>query len=443
MKDMTQGKILPQLLSFSIFIFIGGMMQNLYLIIDSIILGRYVGEAALASVGIATPINFVVIGFLLGITQGFSINMAKSFGENNLAKLRKNLYNGMILCIIIGISATIILSFTNGYILKAMNTPENLYDATHNFLFVLYLGCTSSLFYNLFAGTLRAIGNSFAPLIFLAISVISNVSLVYIFVALLGYGVVATGFATIISQIISAVSCYLFIKKKYPELNIKQEEKIVDKKYINRLLRQGIPMGLQFSITGIGVIVMQTFLNGFSTNHIAGFNVAIRIQNILIYIFVALGSAIATFISQNYGAKKFDRITEAVKLSTIISLLLSVLCAILITTFGEQMTSLFIKENNVELVNAVTTYFNTVYIAYPLLAILILYRNALQGYGFPIFAMSAGVVELIMRVVVVILFTGTYGFVAICYADFATWVVTGIFLILSYIYLIKIKKVRA
>ena len=185
MKDMTQGKILPQLLSFSIFIFIGGMMQNLYLIIDSIILGRYVGEEALASVGIATPINFVVIGFLLGITQGFSINMAKSFGENNLAKLRKNLYNGMILCIIIGISATIILSFTNGYILKAMNTPENLYDATHNFLFVLYLGCTSSLFYNLFAGTLRAIGNSFAPLIFLAISVISNVSLVYIFVALL------------------------------------------------------------------------------------------------------------------------------------------------------------------------------------------------------------------------------------------------------------------
>lgn len=440
MKDMTKGPILSQILSFAIFIFIGGMLQNLYLIADSIILGQYVGEHAIASVGIASPINFVVIGFLIGLTQGFSINMAKSFGEHNLVKFRQYLYNSIVLCIIIGLIFTVVLSLTNGYVLKMMNTPEHLFDMTHNFLFVLYLGCIANLFYNLFAGVLRSIGNSFAPLIFLAISVISNITIAYIFVAIFNLGIIGTGCATVISQIIAATSCYLYIKRKYPELTINKDENNVDKNYINKLIKQGIPMGMQFSFTGIGIIVVQTFLNDFSTNHIAGFSVASRIQQIIVYVFVALGSALSTFISQNYGALKFNRIDKAMKLSATLTIALSIFTIIFVYYLGEPIARLFTREENLDFINASQTYFNSVMWAYPILGLLIVYRNALQGYGFPIAAMFAGIVELVMRVLVVIIFTDTYGFLAICFSDSITWTVTGIVLIFAYYYLTKNRR---
>lgn len=442
MKDMTKGNILPQIINFSLFIFIGGLMQNLYLVIDSIILGKYVGEEALAAVGAVNPINFVVIGFLIGTTQGFSVKLAKSFGQGNLDKFRKYFYNSVILCIVVGILSTIILTLTNSYILEAMNTPKNIFEMSHNFLLVLYIGIIFNLFYNLLAGLLRSVGNSFAPLVFLTIAVISNIILAFIFVAILSYGVMGSAFATIISQAIAAISCYIFIKKKYPQLSIKKEDKSVSKILINKLLRQGIPMGLQFSITGIGVIVVQSFLNQFSTNQIAGFSVAIRIQNIIVYIFVAIGTAMATFTSQNYGAKNFRRISEAVKITTILSLVLSVGVSVFVMTFGKIMTTWFTKEYNYELVQASTDYFNSVYWGYPLLAMLILCRNIIQGYGFPISAMFAGVVELVMRVFIVVVFTGSYGYLAICYADSITWSVTGIFLIFAYIYLSRIRKLK-
>lgn len=442
MKDMTKGNILPQIINFSLFIFIGGLMQNLYLVIDSIILGKYVGEEALAAVGAVNPINFVVIGFLIGTTQGFSVKLAKSFGQGNLDKFRKYFYNSVILCIVVGILSTIILTLTNSYILEAMNTPKNIFKMSHNFLLILYAGIISNLFYNLLAGLLRSVGNSFAPLIFLIIAVITNVILAFVLVSVFNYGVIGSAFATIISQAIAAISCYIFIKKKYPQLSIKKEDKSVSKILINKLLRQGIPMGLQFSITGIGVIVVQSFLNQFSTNQIAGFSVAIRIQNIIVYIFVAIGTAMATFTSQNYGAKNFRRISEAVKITTILSLVLSVGVSVFVMTFGKIMTTWFTKEYNYELVQASTDYFNSVYWGYPLLAMLILCRNIIQGYGFPISAMFAGVVELVMRVFIVVVFTGSYGYLAICYADSITWSVTGIFLIFAYIYLSRIRKLK-
>lgn len=440
MKDMTKGSIIPQIINFSLFIFIGGMMQNLYLLIDSIILGQFVGEDALAAIGIATAINFVVIGLLLGITQGFSINMANSFGAGDLSKFRKLMYNSIILCIFIGVIFSLLLTTTNKYILILMNTPEHLLTMTNNFLIVIYLGCIFNLFYNLFAGVLRSIGNSSAPLIFLSIAVVSNIILVYLFVAIIGWGLVGSAFATIISQCIAATSCYFFIRKKYPELRLQKEDKKINNDYIKTLLRQGVPMGLQFSFTGIGVLVLQTFLNGFTTNQIAGFSVAIRVQNILAYLFVALGSGVATFIGQNYGAKKFDRIKKAVNSTAIITIVLSIIMAIFMYFLGEEIATFFTKENNPELITAVQTYFNSVVWAYPLLGLLILYRNALQGYGYPISAMFAGIVELVMRVVVVVSFTSSFGYLAICYADSATWVVTGLLLIFGYYYLTREKR---
>ena len=440
MNDMTVGKILPKIFNFAIFVFIGGLLQNLYLIIDSVILGRYVGEEAIAAVGVANPINFVIIGFLSGTAYGFGVIMAKSFGAGNFDEFRKYFYNSIMLAIFIGLVFTIVLSLTNSYLLKLINTPSDLFTPTHNFLFALYAGCVATLLYNLFAATLRSIGNSMTPVIFLLVAVVINACVAYILVAIMGYGVVGSAVATVLSQTLSALGSYIYIMKKYPQLVFQKEDKHINTKYMKNLAVQGMPMGLQFSFTGIGLIIVQNYLNNFGTNYIAGYSIAARIQNIVVYIYVALGTAISTFISQNIGAKKLHRISKAMYLCTISSIIFALCGSIIVKLFGKNFVGLFTSEINEELTKAVTTYFDLVYLAYVPLALLILYRNALQGYGFPITAMFAGVVELVARIIVVVFFTASLGYSAICLSDSITWVVTAVILIITYLVLTTIKK---
>lgn len=440
MNDMTQGTILSKILNFSLFIFIGGLLQNLYLIIDSIILGHFVGESGIAVVGIANPINFIVMGFLIGAAYGFGVIMARSFGAGNFVEFRKYFFNSIILSIILGIFFTIVLYFTNEYILNLIDTPKELFNETHNFLLVLYLGCASTLIYNLFAATLRSIGNSLTPVLFLLLSVAINGVVAYVFVAIFGLGVVGSAFGTIIAQASSALCCYFYINKKYPNIRLSKEDMKIDLRDMKELLLQGAPMGMQFSFTGIGLIVVQKFLNSFGTNYIAGYSVAVRVQNIVAYIFVALGTAISTFISQNIGARKMYRISKAIRYMTITAIISALFSMIVIRLFGSFFVSIFTNEPNAELTEAALIYFNNVTLAYIPLAILILFRNILQGYGFPITAMMAGIVELVSRVVIVILFTSSLGYLAICLADSINWIVTAIFLLVVYYFATRYHK---
>lgn len=439
MNDMSKGKILPQILNFALFVFIGGLMQNLYLVINSIILGQFVGNLALASIGIASTINFVVIGFCMGITQGFSINMAQSFGAGDFVKLRKLCYNAKLLTFYTGVVLTVVLAIINTPLLKLMGTPSALFDMTHSFLFVLYLGCIPLLYYNLYSGILRSVGNSVMPIVFLSLSVIMNTILTYIFVSAFDLELVGTAISTIISQSTSVFFSMLYVKKKYPILSISKEDKIQDKHLMKRLLNQGIPMGLQFSFIGIGFMVVQSFLNGFDTIYIAGYSIATRIQNILNNLYIAIGAAVATFTSQNLGARKYNRIKKGVNSAAIVSICLSLVSAFIVTHYGEAIAGLFSKDKTPELIGATTNYFNTVFWGYPLLSLLILYRNALQGYGLAFIAMCAGFVELGLRICVVLFYTHQYGYDAICHADLVAWVPTGLIIMIMY-YFFQFKK---
>lgn len=439
MNDMSKGKILPQILNFAFFVFIGGLMQNLYIVINSIILGQFVGNLALASIGIASSINFVVIGFCMGITQGFSINMAQSFGAGDFVRLRKLCYNAKLLTFYAGVVLTVALAIINTPLLKLMGTPSVLFDMTHSFLFVLYLGCIPLLYYNLYSGILRSVGNSVMPIVFLSLSVVMNTILTYIFVSAFNLGLVGTAISTIISQSISVFFSMLYVKKKYPILSINKEEKIKDKHLMKKLLNQGIPMGLQFSFTGIGFMVVQSFLNSFDTVYIAGYSIATRIQNILNNIYIAIGAAVATFTSQNFGARKFHRIKKGINSAAIVSICFSLVSAFIITHYGEAIAGLFSKDKTPELIGATTNYFNTVFWGYPILSLLILYRNALQGHGLAFIAMCAGFVELGLRVCVVVFYTEQHGYDAICHADLVAWVVTGL-LIMAVYYFFQFKK---
>lgn len=432
MNDMTRGAILSKILYFSLFIFIGGLLQNLYLIIDSIILGHYVGEEAIAIVGIANPINFIVMGFLIGAAYGFGVIMARSFGAGNFAEFRSYFFNSIILSFILGIVFTVVLTFVNSSILNLISTPRELFDGAHSFLVVLYLGCASTLIYNLFAATLRSIGNSFTPVLFLLLSVLINGVVAFVFVAVFGYGVVGSAFATVIAQALSALACYIYINHKYADIRLTRKDARIDGAKMRELLLQGAPMGLQFSFTGIGLIVVQRFLNGFGTNYIAGYSIGVRIQNIVAYIYVALGTAVSTFISQNIGARKMFRISKAMRYMTVATVVAAIFSTVVIRLFGGYFITFFTNSPNEELTHATMTYFNNVTLAYIPLSVLILYRNALQGYGFPITAMMAGIVELVNRVVIVIFFTDSLGFLAICLADSVNWTITAAFLLTIY-----------
>ena len=440
MNDMTKGPILSKILYFSIFIFIGGLLQNLYLIIDSIILGHYIGESGIAVVGIANPINFIVMGFLIGAAYGFGVIMARSFGAGNFNQFRKYFFNSIVLSLILWVIFTVVLFFANEHLLSLINTPSELFAEAHKFLLILYLGCASTLIYNLFAATLRSIGNSLTPVLFLLLSVVINGIIVFIFVAILNLGVIGSAFGTIIAQTTSTLCCYFYIQYKYPNIRLTKNDTILDIKNMKELLVQGAPMGMQFSFTGIGLIIVQKYLNGFGTNYIAGYSVAIRIQNIVAYIFVALGTAISTFTSQNIGAKKMYRISKAIRYMTITSILAAIFSMLVIRLGGGYFISIFTAEPNAELTKAALMYFNNVTLAYIPLAILILFRNILQGYGFPITAMMAGIVELVNRVIIVILFTDSLGFLAICLADSVNWVITAIFLLGVYFFAIRYHK---
>lgn len=420
--DMTKGSILKVILYFTAFIFLGNLFQQFYNIIDSLIVGNVNGERALASISVTGPILFMFIGLLLGISSGFGIKMSHVFGAKKFDLLKKYHAMAIFLSFILGLSLTILLLFFNNLILKLMNTPDDIYTQTYTYIAIIYIGIIPTMFYNLCSSTLRAIGNGKMPLIFLIISSIMNIVLDILFVYFLYFGVTGAAIATVISQVFSVFISFIYIFKNYTFLKVRKEDFKFNKKIILELLSQGIPMGLQFSITAFGTMVVQVELNKYGAEYIAGFGVSCKIQGIVMQAFIGLGVAISNFIGQNYGAKKFDRIKKGISYSTIICIIFSLIAIFLINTFGNTIVESFVKNASDTMKKSASIYFNCVMYFYPCLALLFVYRNGLQGFGRSDLSMLGGVFELIARVLVIFLLTSSYGYVGVCFSDSLAWV---------------------
>lgn len=287
---------------------------------------------------------------------------------------------------------------------------------------IIYIGIVPTMFYNLCSSTLRAVGNGKMPLVFLIISSITNVILDIVFVYYFSFGVIGAAIATVISQVFSVFISFMYIFKKYSFLKVSKRDFKIDKKIIFELLKQGVPMGLQFSITAFGVMVVQVELNKYGAEYIAGFGVSSKIQGIVMQLFIGLGIAISNFIGQNYGAKKFDRIKKGISYSTVVSIIFSIIAIFLIKTFGNMIVESFVPNASYIMKKSASIYFNCVMYFYPCLALLFVYRNALQGFGRSDLSMLGGVFELIARVLVVVLLTSSYGYYGVCFSDSLAWV---------------------
>lgn len=420
--DMTRGSILKSILYFTTFIFLGNLFQQFYNIIDSLIVGNVNGEDALASISATGPICFMFIGLLIGVSSGFGIKMAHVFGAKKFDLLRKYHAMAIFLSFVLGSVITFLLLVFNNLILKFMNTPENIYIPTYIYIMIIYIGIVPTMFYNLCSSTLRAVGNGKMPLVFLIISSITNVILDIVFVYYFSFGVIGAAIATVISQVFSVFISFMYIFKKYSFLKVSKRDFKIDKKIIFELLKQGVPMGLQFSITAFGVMVVQVELNKYGAEYIAGFGVSSKIQGIVMQLFIGLGIAISNFIGQNYGAKKFDRIKKGISYSTVVSIIFSIIAIFLIKTFGNMIVESFVPNASYIMKKSASIYFNCVMYFYPCLALLFVYRNALQGFGRSDLSMLGGVFELIARVLVVVLLTSSYGYYGVCFSDSLAWV---------------------
>lgn len=420
--DMTRGSILKSILYFTTFIFLGNLFQQFYNIIDSLIVGNVNGEDALASISATGPICFMFIGLLIGVSSGFGIKMAHVFGAKKFDLLRKYHAMAIFLSFVLGSAITFLLLVFNNLILKFMNTPDNIYIPTYIYIMIIYIGIVPTMFYNLCSSTLRAVGNGKMPLVFLIISSVTNIILDIVFVYYFSFGVIGAAIATVISQVFSGFISFIYIFKKYSFLKVSKRDFKIDKKIIFELLKQGVPMGLQFSITAFGVMVVQVELNKYGAEYIAGFGVSLKIQGIVMQLFIGLGIAISNFIGQNYGAKKFDRIKRGISYSTVISIIFSIIAIFLIKTFGNIIVEIFVPNASYIMKKSASIYFNCVMYFYPCLALLFVYRNALQGFGRSDLSMLGGVFELIARVLVVVLLTSSYGYYGVCFSDSLAWV---------------------
>lgn len=431
-KDMTTGSPVKLILTFSIPLLIGNIFQQFYSMADTVIVGRFLGVDALAAVGSTGAMAFLVNGFVLGLTSGFAVLVSQRFGANDEEGVKKAFASSLILSIIMTILVTAISMVSAKPLLELMNTPENIINDSLSYIIIIFAGNIAIIFYNMLSSILRALGDSKTPLYFLIIASILNIILDIVFIVNFHMGVAGAAYATIISQSISAILCAIYIVKRFPILKLKKKHWKIRKSYVEKQLRIGVPMALQFSITAAGAMVLQGALNNFGSKIIASYTAASKVQQLVMQPSITFGMAMATYAGQNLGAGKINRIKEGVKKCSIISIIVSIASTIIVILFGGVFTKMFIDGNDVEVIYYAKQYLNTVSIFYIPLGLIFVYRNTLQGVGESFVPMMAGVAEMIARTVVAFTLPLLLDFIGIALADPAAWIAACVPLMITY-----------
>lgn len=433
-KDMTEGKPIKLIFRFFIPLILGNLFQQLYNMVDSAIVGKFVGVNALAGVGATSSINFLILGFAIGICGGFGIMFGQKFGAKDYKGMRRYIANAYYLVAIISLILTPLTVFSCRKVLVLMDTPAEIIEDAYQYIVVIFSGICVTMLYNTVSAILRAIGDSKTPLYALIGSSFINIVLDFVFVVGFRMGTMGAGIATVIAQAVSGIVCLWYMYRKYEILRFKKGEASFEGLKIIQLLGLGIPMALQFSITAIGTILLQAAVNGLGAAAVAAMTTGSKISMVFSGALEMLGMAMATYCSQNMGARKYDRIREGVRAGVILSM---ASCAVIITAIlllGRSVTLLFLDADQTEIIKNTLVYIRSNAVCYPFLGLLFILRNALQGMGYSAISMLAGISELVGRVFVIFLCVPTFGYIACCLAGPAAWLMADIILIFSYLY---------
>lgn len=439
-RDMTVGSPGKMILQFTFPLFIGNVFQQLYNMADTIIVGKFVGANALAAVGSTGTIMFLIIGFLQGLTAGFTVPTAQKFGAGDLKAMRKTVGSAAILSAIVSVIMTVVSMLGMKSLLHLLNTPSDIFQDAYSYIMVICAGIFAQVLYNLLASILRALGNSKIPLYFLILAAGLNVVLDLLFIIVFHMGAVGAAYATVISQGVSGALCLIYIVKKVPVLKMKKDDWKMNGHLVKIQFGVGFPMALQYSITAIGSMMMQSALNILGSVVIAGFTAGSKIEQLVTQAYVALGTTMATYSAQNMGAGKIDRIRKGFKNAMIIGTIYSIVTSIFVMTAGKYLTPLFLSENLGEIIGYVDIYLKCVGMFFIPLAIVNIFRNGIQGMGYGLLPMMAGVAELIGRGVVAIIASQKRSYVGVCMASPVAWILAGGLLLVMYYFIMRRAK---
>lgn len=432
-KDLTTGSPLKLIITFTFPAFLGMLFQQFYNVVDTIIVGKLLGIGPLAGVGATGSLNFMVLGFCMGICNGFAIPVAQKFGAGDQVELRKFVANSLWLVAIIALVLTVPVCVYCRPILRVMNTPEDVFEYAYQYIFIIFLGIPAALLYNILAAILRSLGDSKTPVLFLALSSVLNIGLDIISIKLWGMGVDGTALATVISQGVSGVICFFYMKKRFTVLQMSREERRPDKAKMKRLCYMGIPMGLQYSITAIGSLVIQATMNGFGSVAVAGATAANRINGFLTCPIEALGASMAPYVGQNLGAGKLDRVSRGVIDASLCGFVSSGVLYVIIWLYGAQLTGIFLDAPDPAVTAYAVEFLRIVGAGYCLLTLVNVVRFSIQGLGFSVLAILSGVMEMIARCFAGLVIAPHIGFAAVAMGHPLAWLFADIFLIPAFL----------
>ena len=428
-KDMTSGSTMKLILGFAVPLLMGMLFQQVYSLVDTIIVGRFLGVSALAAVGATGSINFLIVGFCQGICNGFALPVAQRFGAKDYDGLRKYVGNSAVLTIIFGGAITLITVIACRPILELMQTPADIIDLSYHYIVVIFAGIPAIMLYNILSAYLRSLGDSITPVIFLVLSAGLNIGLDLLFILTFHWGVFGAAFATVLSQAVSGILCLILIIKKFDLLHLKREDWKLDWGYSRYLLIMGLPMGLQYSITAIGSVILQASVNTLGSTAVASMTAGSRISMFVVCPFDALGSTMATFGGQNVGAGRLDRLGRGLRSAVILGAIYSALILVVLIFFGRDLILLFVSAKEAAVIAQAKQFLVTNAAFYLMLALVNIVRFLIQGMGFSGFAVFAGVFEMVARTLVGLVFVPIFGFTAACSANPLAWIFADCFLI--------------
>lgn len=428
-KDMTVGSPLKLILGFAVPMLMGLIFQQVYSLVDTIIVGQFLGVSALAAVGATGSINFLIVGFCLGVCSGFALPVAQRFGAKDYDGLRKYVGNSAILSAIIAIIMAVSTVLLCRNILILMQTPDDIIDLAYAYIVIIFAGIPFTVLYNILSSYLRSLGDSVTPVVFLVLSSCINIGLDLLFILTFQMGVAGAAYATIISQAVSGILCLVVIIRKYEILHLKKSDWQLDRAYVKVLLSMGLPMGFQYSITAIGSVILQTSVNTLGSVAVAAMTAASKISMFVVCPFDALGATMATYGGQNVGAGRLNRLSKGIWTAGMLGTIYSLVILGVLMLWGQYLVYLFVSADELVVIAQARQFLITNAAFYIPLVYVNVVRFMIQGMGFSGFAVFAGVFEMAARTLVGVIFVPLFGFTAACYASPLAWIFADIFLI--------------
>ena len=433
-KDMTSGNPLKLIIGFAIPMFLGMLFQQFYSMVDTVIVGKFLGVGPLAGVGSTSSLNFLVIGFCTGVCNGFAIPVSQMFGAKRDSELRRFVANSAWLCVIFSVVITTAIVACCRPLLTLMHTPEDIFEYAYVYIVIIFLGIPTTFLYNVTAAIIRSLGDSRSPVVFLAIASGINIVLDIVFIVAFHMGVEGPALATVISQGISGLLSLFYMKKKFEILRISKEEWKMRGSYMKTLCYMGIPMGLQYSVTAIGTLVIQAAINGFGSMTVAGVTAAQRINAFISCPIEAIGATMAPYSGQNMGAGKLDRVGKGLRDASLLGFVISAVLFVFVLLTGKQLSLLFLDTADAQVVAYSYRFLVFTAAGYCLLVLVNTVRFTIQGMGFSVFAITSGVLEMIARSLAGLVVVPLIGYTGICLAHPMAWIFADAFLIPAFFY---------